>query len=123
MSAWTSTVHTEPGRYLPSWPTKNTPPAGARCSGEPRSARITRHPTIVSHVPSAAGTNDSSRAPMLTRCRSWLISVQFRATPHTSATTTATATTMRTILIVRERVTGGHPRVGLGQARVTGGAA
>ena len=105
MSACTSTVHTEPGRYLPSCPTNQTPAAGATCSGDPRSARTTRQPSMVSHVPTAAGTNESSSAPRLTRCRSWLISVQLRATPQTRATATATATTMRTTVIVRERFT------------------
>jgi hypothetical protein len=47
ISAAATMFHTPPGRYLPTWETKNSLEAGAMPRWEPRSRRTARHESIV----------------------------------------------------------------------------
>ena len=95
-SACTTTVHTLPGRYLPSWPMNSTPDAGPSGSGEPRSAISARQPISVNTSDSSASADDRASAPAETRAMSALTASQFRTTATTTAASTSRPTATRT---------------------------
>src|SRR4051794_27138524 len=132
ISAWARTLHTDPGRYLPSCPTKKMPADGATCSGDPRSAISTRQPSIVSTGPTRARTSAATSAAGCTRDRSRDTSAQLRATAQATAARMTRATAMRSRPIRRRREGStsappegqAHERVGrVGPARPLAGAA
>ena len=109
ISVCTTTDHTDPGTYLPSWPTRKTPEALPSERGEPRSARTRRQPSMVRNGESNAATTASTQACGEMAPRWGATSSQLRQSTRLTAMTTTTRSTRRTASMRRLLSTSAPP--------------
>lgn len=74
-------AQTEPGMYLPSWPTNITRPAVLSGSGEPSPASTRRQASSMQSCPASTAASAPAMDQGDSRASAAVVSVQFRARP------------------------------------------
>ena len=109
--AWASTGQTLPGRYLPTWATKNTAAAFRGASLVPSPARRRRQISPETPTPASAQAIEPTSGPTSATANRSRTSSPRRATATTVATATAARYPQRSTARSRPRAGGGVPVV------------